>query len=102
MSLWRTTPALLLAACAATAPPELPLVSAARIMQLAQDGADSRAVQAALGPARRVRFDSGYQVWAYQTAPGAAGAIEFVILIGPDGRVRKLRQRPIGASPNNL
>ncbi|WP_411879515.1 hypothetical protein [Polaromonas sp. YR568] len=53
-------------------------------------------VAAALGPAAVVRFDSGYEVWAYRekpprsTAPGA----EFVILFTPSGVVQKTRIRP--------
>lgn len=54
-------------------------------------------VAAALGPAATVvRFDSGYEVWAYReklpksTVPGA----EFVILFSPSGIVQKTRVRP--------
>jgi hypothetical protein len=61
-------------------------------------GTSSKAdVTAALGPAASVvRFDSGYEVWAYRekppksTAPGA----EFVILFAPSGIVQKTRIRP--------
>ena len=53
-------------------------------------------VQAALGNARVVRFDSGYEVWVYRgVAPGsvAAGVTEFVILFGADGVLKKSRFR---------
>ncbi|MBP6852923.1 MAG: hypothetical protein KA164_15065 [Rhodoferax sp.] len=53
-------------------------------------------VSAALGKAATVRFDSGFEVWAYRgVAPGsvAPGPSEFVILFGPDGRVMKSRVR---------
>ena len=53
-------------------------------------------VQAALGNARVVRFDSGYEVWAYRgVAPGsvAPGVTEFVILFGADGVLKKSRVR---------
>ncbi len=53
-------------------------------------------VQAALGRATMVRFESGFEVWAYRgIAPGgvAPGATEFIILFGPDGVVKKSRVR---------
>jgi hypothetical protein len=53
-------------------------------------------VSAALGKATTVRFDSGFEVWAYRgVAPGsvASGTTEFVILFGPDGIVKKSRVR---------
>ena len=54
-------------------------------------------MQAALGPASVIRFDSGYQVWRYRypsLAPAKAGDdaaryADFVILFGPDGQARK-------------
>lgn len=53
-------------------------------------------VQAVLGKATRVRFDSGFEVWAYRgLAPGrvAPAATEFIILFGPDGVMKKSRVR---------
>ena len=53
-------------------------------------------VAAALGPATVVRFDSGYEVWAYREKPAKSeipGA-EFVILFAPTGVVQKTRIRP--------
>lgn len=53
-------------------------------------------VTAALGPATVVRFDSGYEVWAYREKPPKSeipGA-EFVILFTPSGIVQKTRIRP--------
>lgn len=53
-------------------------------------------VLAALGKATTIRFDSGFEVWAYRgIAPGsvAPGTTEFVILFGPDGVMRKSRVR---------
>jgi hypothetical protein len=53
-------------------------------------------VTAALGPATVVRFDSGYEVWAYREKPprSPAPGAEFVILFAPSGIVQKTRIRP--------
>ena len=53
-------------------------------------------VMAALGAATVIKFDSGYEVWAYRAKsrePAEAKA-EFVILFSPDGVARKTRLRP--------
>ena len=54
-------------------------------------------VLAALGPGIAIKFDSGYEVWAYRW-PGAQGtsraATELVILFEPSGIVKKTRIRP--------
>ena len=60
-------------------------------------GSTKDEVTAALGTANGYRFDSGFEVWVYRwLGPdrSARGATEFVILFGPDGRVRKTRIRP--------
>ena len=53
-------------------------------------------VSAALGPATVVKFDSGYEVWAYREKPpkSPAPGAEFVILFAPSGIVQKTRIRP--------
>ena len=53
-------------------------------------------VAAALGPATVVRFDSGYEVWAYREKPpkSETPGAEFVILFAPSGIVQKARIRP--------
>ena len=53
-------------------------------------------VIAALGGATVVKFDSGFEVWAYsaKSPETAATAAEFVILFAPSGIVRKTRIRP--------
>ncbi len=61
-------------------------------------------VIAVLGPATVVKFDSGYEVWAYREIPvgqavdraadQAASRAEFVILFTPSGIVKKTRIRP--------
>ncbi|MGZ5194476.1 MAG: hypothetical protein ACXWJM_03870 [Ramlibacter sp.] len=53
-------------------------------------------VEAALGRADTVRFDSGWDVWAYRwrgEQRTTRGDTELVILFGPDGIVRKTRIR---------
>ena len=59
-------------------------------------------VLAALGPATVVKFDSGYEVWAYRDKPARAAVAgnEFVILFTPDGVVKKTRTRPAYNSQN--
>lgn len=96
-------PILILAGCAATPPAPPGLVAAERLVQAPAPGTSTmQQVQAALGPATTVRFDSGYQVWLYlyQPAPalppgpgGKTQYAEFVILFGPDGVVVKTRRR---------
>jgi hypothetical protein len=52
-------------------------------------------MQARLGAAEQVKFDSGYQMWRY-TYPASrsdAPPAEFIILFGPDGVARKARLR---------
>lgn len=58
-------------------------------------------VRELLGPTRSVRFESGYEIWAYRGSdPGstARGRAEFIVLFGPDGTVRKTRLRPPGGA----
>ncbi|MGZ8291437.1 MAG: hypothetical protein ACXWVG_00200 [Telluria sp.] len=87
-------PATALAACAATPPPPATQVLPARLEQAAVPGQTSKAQQlAALGPTRAGVFDSGYEAWLYVAPAGADRYTEFVVLIGPDGVVKKIRQR---------
>lgn len=46
-------------------------------------------VQGAYGPAAAIRFDTGYEVWAYRY-----GKSEFSVLFAPSGVVEKTRLRP--------
>lgn len=50
---------------------------------------------AALGPAKTIHFDSGYEVWVYRAraATADAGPGEFVVLLAPSGVVTKIRIR---------
>jgi hypothetical protein len=52
---------------------------------------------ARLGPAQVVRFDSGYEVWAYRgRASGQGDAPELVLLFDPAGVLSKHRVRAPG------
>ena len=88
----------LLAACASTSPAPGSVVEASRIGALVVPGVTTRAaLLAALGPTQALAFDNGYAVWRYRTAQ-AGRRSEVVILLGPDGVVRKLRQRELDPS----
>jgi hypothetical protein len=93
--------ALLLAGCAslAPAPPAAPVFrDPALTVQSARDalapGRSRKAeVEALLGPAEALRFDSGWEVWAYR-APGERrpdGSAELVLLFDTQGVLRKAR-----------
>ncbi|SDH14655.1 MULTISPECIES: hypothetical protein [unclassified Duganella] len=64
---------------------------------VADDYRTTARMQARLGPAKVVSFDSGYQMWRYTyPASGDAPPAEFTILFGPDGVARKARlQEPV-------
>jgi hypothetical protein len=86
--------ALLLAACASAPPPPGTVVTPARFAQAAVPGVTTKAeLAAALGPTKSVVFDSGYEAWLYLSPAGADRYTEFVVLVGPDGVVRKTRRR---------
>ena len=85
---------LLLGACASAPPPPGTVVTAARFAQAVVPGVTTRAeLTARLGGTRSVVFDSGYQAWLYLSPAGAGRYTEFVVLVGPDGVVRKTRRR---------
>lgn len=89
----------LLSGCATRAPAPGTRVAEARFDQAVVPGRTTRAeLLAAFGPTRTVRFDSGMETWLYtaQSATPAAGGrdTELVLLLGPDGIVKKMRKRP--------
>lgn len=109
---WLPWAALLLAGCAApwggeqeaAAPPfRDPALTVERAAQAITVGqSEKREVEARLGPAERLAFASGYEVWVYR-APAQrrprqerqeADRPELVILFDPRGTVSKLRARP--------
>lgn len=85
---------LLLSACASTEPAPATLVSAAGFGASVVPGTTTKAaLLATLGPTRSIVFDSGYETWLYVAPLGSERYREFVVLIGPDGVVRKTRER---------
>lgn len=84
-----------LAGCASpSAAPPGAQVAAERLGQAVVAGQTCKAqLLAAFGPTKAVRFDSGYEAWVYQSPAGGGRFAEFVVLIGPDGVVRKTRTR---------
>src|SRR3954468_22681979 len=94
--------ALLLARCGALGPslPDKPMFRDARLPVASAAAAivparTARAkLLASLGEAETLRFDGGHEVWAWRARPARATQPELVVLLGPDGIVRKVRVRP--------
>ena len=85
---------LLLAGCAATsAPPATTVAQAAFDARVRPGATNSAELLAAFGPTRKVVFDNGYQAWLYVVPAGGERYTELVLLVGPDGVVRKVRRR---------
>ncbi len=86
----------LLGACATGAAPPGTQVSEQKLLAGAAPGATRAGVLAALGPTNKISFDSGYEVWQYQTARPGGQFAEYVILFDPAGIVTKTRKREPG------
>jgi hypothetical protein len=92
--------ALLLAGCATSASGPGKVVAQDRFEQLVVPGRTTKAeLLDAFGETKAIVFDSGYEAWLYESAAGAPDAgggrhAELVLLLGPDGIVRKMRRRP--------
>jgi hypothetical protein len=87
--------ALLLAGCATSGPEAGKVVSQDRFEQLIVPGRTTKAeLLAAFGETKTVVFDSGYEAWLYESDAGGGRHTELVLLLGPDGIVRKMRRRP--------
>jgi hypothetical protein len=106
---------LALGGCATSAPQQgSRAASSAAVMEAVALGSSSKAdVESRLGTAHaKVKFDSGYEVWAYQFAPASSlmdnigaffqqlqssnappGMTEVVILFAPSGVATKIRLR---------
>jgi hypothetical protein len=83
-----------LAGCASAPPPPGAQVAEDRLAQSVVPGRTTKAeLLAAFGPTRSVRFDSGYEVWLYQSPAGGGRFAEFVVLVDPAGVVSKTRRR---------
>lgn len=85
--------ALLLAGCASAPAPVGTQAPAERLQSVLPGRTTKAELLANLGATRTVVFDSGYEAWLYQSPAGAGRFAEFVILLGPDGVVRKTRRR---------
>ncbi|MBG9389593.1 hypothetical protein [Caenimonas aquaedulcis] len=75
---------------------QAPAMTAQRALATLAPGTSTQAdVSRALGRAIVVHFDSGYEVWVYRWDGGgpARAESELVILMGPDGIVKKARVR---------
>jgi hypothetical protein len=82
-----------LASCATAPAPVGTAVPAARLDAAVVPGQTTRAqMLAALGPTKFVHFDSGYEVWLYQSPADGGQFAEFVVLVDPVGVVRKARR----------
>jgi outer membrane protein assembly factor BamE (lipoprotein component of BamABCDE complex) len=101
--------ALLLAGCALPGPRAKPgpvfrdpALSVQRAAELVAPGRSRKQdVAALLGPAESVRFDTGWEVWAYRSTGerGAPAAEELVLLFDPAGVLRKVRAATGAADP---
>jgi hypothetical protein len=86
--------AALLAGCASAPAPLGTTVPAARLDSAIIPGQTTRTqMVAALGPTKFVHFDTGYEVWLYQSPADGGKFAEFVVLVDPAGIVRKTRRR---------
>jgi len=86
--------ASLLAGCATAPAPVGTAIPAARLDAAIVPGQTTRAqMLAALGPTKFVHFDSGYEVWLYQSPADGGKFAEFVVLVDPAGVVSKMRRR---------
>lgn len=83
----------LLGACATSAPPPGTQVDEQRLTASAAVGATRAGVLAALGPTTKIAFDSGNEVWLYQTPRPGGQFAEYVILFDRTGVVSKTRKR---------
>ena len=90
--------AALLAGCATSPAPIGTQAAAERLAAAIVPGRTTKAeLLAAFGATKTVAFDSGYEVWLYQSPAGGGRYAEYVVLIDPQGVVAKTRQRPPSA-----
>ena len=84
----------MLAGCASAPPPPGSVVNPAQFAQAVVPGVTTKAQLAAvLGSTKTIVFDSGFETWLYLAPAGADRYTEFVVLVGPDGLVKKTRRR---------
>jgi len=83
-----------LAGCATAPAPIGTAIPAAKLDSTVVPNQTTRAqMLAALGPTKFVHFDSGHEVWLYQSPADGGRFSEFVVLVDPAGVVRKTRRR---------
>lgn len=88
-----TLPTALLTGCASSRVPRGSQVPAARLAATIVPGSTTRAqLLAALGRTHALVFDSGFEVWVYQSPAAGGRFAEFVVLIDPSGMVAATRQ----------
>lgn len=83
----------LLGACATTAAPPGTQVDEQRLTANTAPGATRASVLAALGPTTKIAFDSGNEVWLYQSPRPGGQFAETVILFDRAGVVTRTRKR---------
>ena len=83
----------LISACATTAAPPGTQIDEQRLTASTAPGATRASVLAALGPTTKIAFDSGSEVWLYQTPRPGGQFAEYVILFDRSGVVSKTRKR---------
>ncbi len=93
--------AVLLGACATSTTPPGTQVDEQRFAASTAPGATRASVRAALGPTSSIAFDSGYEVWLYQTPRPGGQFAEFVVLFDRAGLVAKTRRREPGLTKAN-
>ncbi|MCS0661007.1 hypothetical protein [Massilia terrae] len=85
----------MLAGCATRTALEGTVVAPDRSAQVVPGQSTKAQLLATLGKTdAAVSFDSGYQAWMYQVPADGGRYSEFVVLIDPQGMVRKTRRRP--------
>ena len=95
--------AVLLAGCASAPPPPGAQADPAALLAQAVPGQSTRdSVRAAFGSTTVQRFDSGVEVWLYQSPAGGGRYTELVLQFDRHGVLRKLRRRdphPLDPAP---
>jgi hypothetical protein len=83
----------LLAGCASTSQVPGTTVPDDRTAQVVPGRTTKSELLATLGKTRTVQFDSGYEAWLYDIPAAGGRFAEFVVLIDPQGVVKKTRRR---------
>jgi hypothetical protein len=97
------TAVLALGGCATGSNEPGKVVGEDRFSQAVVPGRTTRAeLLAAFGPTKTVSFDSGNEVWLYESEAGAGRHTELVLLLDRAGVVQKMRRRaPYATDPQH-